>query len=99
MKHPFEAEPNHPEILTPEADNGANTVMSYDQNIRATKLGPLDITAAQVLYGPATAKNGGFVSFTYDPRRNGSRDGAAPTPNCCAGPAPTIASSRMAGGT
>ncbi len=52
LKHPFEAEPNHPEILTPEADNGANTVMSYDQNIRALKLGPLDIAAAQVLYGP-----------------------------------------------
>ncbi len=67
LKHPFEEEPNHPEILTPEADNGANTVMSYDQNIRALKLGPLDIAAAQVLYGPATSKNGGFVSFTYDP--------------------------------
>ncbi len=67
LKHPFETEPNHSEILTPEADNGANTVMSYDQNIRALKLGPLDIAAAQVLYGPATSKNGGFASFSYDP--------------------------------
>ncbi len=67
LKHPFETTPTHQETLTPAADKGTNTVMSYDQTTRALTLGPLDVAAAQFLYGPATVKNGGFVSFTYDP--------------------------------
>ena len=51
LKHSFEAEPGHEEVLTAAADTGNNTVMSYDQSVRASQLGPLDVDAIQFLYG------------------------------------------------
>lgn len=53
LKHPFEAGP----VLDPALDNGAVTVMSYEKPW-GQRLGPLDIAAAQALYGPKTASTG-----------------------------------------
>jgi len=66
LKHPFDVTPNHLETLSAEADVGTNTVMSYDQATRSDHLGPLDIAAAQYLYGPATAQGSEFASWSYD---------------------------------
>ena len=67
LKHPFDAVGGHPDILITDADKGANTVMSYDQSVRASKLGPLDIAAAQYIYGSASAHGTQFSSSSYDP--------------------------------
>lgn len=67
LKHPFDTTSGHTETLTASADNGSNTVMSYDQSVRSGTLGPLDIAAAQYLYGPATAKGTQFSLWGYDP--------------------------------
>lgn len=67
LKHPFDTTTGHAETLTAAADTGANTVMSYDQSLRATALGPLDVAAAQYLYGPASAKGSQFTLWGYDP--------------------------------
>lgn len=66
LKHPFDTTSGHPETLTAEADNGANTAMSYDQSNRTSQLGPLDIAAAQFLYGPPSAKGTQFTTWSYD---------------------------------
>jgi len=66
LKHPFDTTSGHTETLTTEADKGANTVMSYDQSNRAGQLGPLDIAAAQYLYGLPSAKGTQFTSWGYD---------------------------------
>lgn len=51
FKHPFDVVGSHTETLTAASDNGSNTVMSYDQSVRSSHLGPLDIGAAQFAYG------------------------------------------------
>lgn len=66
LKHPFDTTSGHTETLTTEADKGTNTVMSYDQTNRASQLGPLDIAAAQYLYGLPSAKGTQFTSWGYD---------------------------------
>ena len=66
LKHSFDTTIGHTETLTADADKGANTVMSYDQSVRASQLGPLDIAAAQYIYGPASAKGTQFTSWSYD---------------------------------
>lgn len=67
LKHPFDTMSGHSETLTAAANTGANTVMSYDQSNRATTLGPLDIAAAQYLYGSTAAKGTEFTRWSYDP--------------------------------
>lgn len=66
LKHPFDTTAGHTETLSAAADKGSNTVMSYDQTTRAAQLGPLDVAAAQYLYGPASAHGAEFSSWGYD---------------------------------
>lgn len=66
FKHPFDTTMGHTETLTTEADRGFNTVMSYDQASRTGQLGPLDVAAAQYLYGLPSAKGTQFTSWSYD---------------------------------
>ena len=47
LKHPFEGGPT----ITPEHDNGAYTVMSYDRPRSTTTLGSVDFEAIEYLYG------------------------------------------------
>jgi len=66
LKHPFEGTPGHPEVLTPEADKGTNTVMSYDTVTRSSVLGPFDVTAVQFIYGTAVQKGSQVASWNWD---------------------------------
>ena len=66
LKHPFDVTMGHEETLTYSADNGHNTVMSYTAP-RTDHLGPLDIAAAQHLYGGPNADGSHLASFHWDP--------------------------------
>ena len=66
LKHPFDFTSYSSDVLSAAADNGRNTVMSYDQAVRATTLGPLDVAAAQYLYGPASADGTQDQSWAWD---------------------------------
>lgn len=50
LKHPWESFGSHTETLDPLLDTTANTVMSYN-GAEPTGLGPLDLAAAQAIYG------------------------------------------------
>jgi Ca2+-binding RTX toxin-like protein len=65
LKHPFEATPNHPEVLDPALDITTNTVMSYTGPLVAA-LGPLDLDAVAALYGDAAADGTQVASFAWD---------------------------------
>lgn len=52
LKHPFD----EPLTLASNLDNTSQTVMSYQGPYTVNQLGPLDIAAAQYLYGFPSAK-------------------------------------------
>lgn len=66
LKHPFEG----PIALDQAFDDAAYTLMSYSGSRSAGEgLGPLDIDAAEALYGPnafASSEGGGLVQFQFD---------------------------------
>ncbi|MBC6718775.1 matrixin family metalloprotease [Aurantimonas sp. DM33-3] len=66
LKHPFDVTVGHQETLTGSADNGHNTVMSYTAPW-LDQLGPLDIAAAQHLYGGPNSDGSHLASFHWDP--------------------------------
>ncbi len=66
LKHPFEASDANPDVLTKASDNGTNTVMSYDQAVRSSRLGPFDVAAIQSIYGGPAADGTHVASWGWD---------------------------------
>jgi hypothetical protein len=64
LKHPWEDVFGHPEVLPPALDNTANTIMSYNGN--AQTLGPLDIAAAQAIYGTDAQDGTQVLSWSWN---------------------------------
>ena len=64
LKHPFDTHDGHSEVLTSSMDNAANTVMSYTGKL--TGLGPLDVAAAQFIYGSPASKGSQFSFWSFD---------------------------------
>ena len=63
LKHSFEGT----DILAPDLDNYANTVMSYTSGgSPGNVLGPLDIDALRYLYGDTDAKGRQIASWSWD---------------------------------
>lgn len=63
LKHPFEGSPTLPQ----GEDSSANTVMSYTNARNYTHLGPIDIAAAQHLYGTPEAEAAAPVRWARGP--------------------------------
>ncbi len=69
LKHPFEAEPGHKEILNPRYDTSDVTVMSYTWTSDVLAgLGILDVDAVQTLYGTARLDGRQVASWSFDSR-------------------------------
>lgn len=69
LKHPFEAEPGHREILRPSLDTSAHTVMSYTWLSEVLPgLGDLDIAAVRSLYGSQRMDGTQVARWSFDAR-------------------------------
>ncbi len=63
LKHPFDGATT----LDPVLDRKSNTIMSYTRDVRPDSLGPLDVQAAQYLYGWADRDGTQLANWRYDP--------------------------------
>jgi hypothetical protein len=66
MKHPSETHESNQNLLDSRIDNTDYTIMSYTRVDPVNKLGKLDISAAQVLYGPPDSDGKQFSSWSFD---------------------------------
>ena len=66
LKHTFETSSLNSATLAGNLDTTSSSVMSYTATTLVTTLGPLDIQAAQYLYGPNSGDGSKFSSWSFD---------------------------------